>query len=249
MLLASRSRFVLGVGLARLVAFDRIDDAVRRQVPHRFRERAIEQEELRVVVMTRQNPVVHAVEPAVAQDELHVLVLAAVVPDGRVRPRVHFVQRAVGHVTPAARTDEIHRPANVEPRLIRSAPVAPQRERVRAVAQHVAIHDHRPVALAVNGERVRTDDAVRVLDREILDDAIVAVDVDHRAAEVVRLLGELIRSLREFDARALPALAAQASRNSGSIRTFSVIDAVLDEDDHPLRGCRAGWNRAPPGSS
>src|ERR1017187_10229672 len=138
-------------------AIERIDDAERRLVNHRLRKPAIEEIELRVVVMAREVPAIGAVEPAVAQDEFHVLVLGPVMPDGGgVLP---LVKRAIGHVTPAARADKIHRALQTAVRLVTSATVAPpERNRVRPVTQHVAIHDHRAVAGAENGEGVRPDD-------------------------------------------------------------------------------------------
>ena len=107
-----------------------------------------------------------SVEAAVAQDEFHVRVEAAVMPDGGgfcVR-----VKTAIGHITPATRAREIDGAAEITARVIITAGFArAQRHGVPAVAQHIAIHDHRAIASTVNRERVREHVARRVFHREI----------------------------------------------------------------------------------
>lgn len=74
------------------------------------------------------------------------------------------------------------------------------------------------------------DDAVGVLDRQVLQYAVVAVDVDDGEAERVRLLAELLASLRVFDPRALAALAAEGDE-AGVDADLLAVGAVLDEKD------------------
>src|SRR5262249_19150958 len=64
----------LAIGVGGGGCAQRIDDSKRRAIGHRLGESAIDQEKLRIVVMPAQVPALYAVELAVAQDELHVLV-------------------------------------------------------------------------------------------------------------------------------------------------------------------------------
>src|ERR1035438_6109235 len=188
-------------------------------------------------MVASQNPARHVpcpAESAVAQDELHVRVPTPVMPDGRVRLGIDLVERTIGHIAPAARAYEVHRSADIEPRLIRSgAQPLPQCQRVGPLTPDVTVHDHCPVGLTKYGKGVGADNAMRVLDRQVLQHEIAAVDIDDRAPDLVRSIGEIISPLREFDAGALTAL----STKSNEVRVnphFLAVQAVLDENDRPL---------------
>lgn len=143
----------LGLG-DRFVA-DGIDDAFRRHVAQRGGKRAIDEVELRVRVVAGEAPALDAVEAAVAQHELLVPVLAAIMPHRRLGAGVDLVDVAVGDVAPAARADEVHGTADLQTRVVVAAGVAlPERERVVALAVNVAVRDHGAVGLAVDGEGV-----------------------------------------------------------------------------------------------
>src|SRR4029450_8307834 len=96
---------------------------------------------LRVNVMASEIKPPRAVETATAQHELHVRVRHAGVPDNR--GFLMCVKIAIDDVTPTPWANEIHPAAETATSVIIEASFAsPQRHRVRAVAQHVAIHDH-----------------------------------------------------------------------------------------------------------
>ena len=156
----------LDVGFGRRDALHRINHALNRLVPHLGRKFAVEKIKLGVNVMASEAETGCSVEAAVAQDEFHVRVGAAIMPHGGsffVR-----IKTAIGYITPAARAHEIDRAAEIAARVIITAGSArAQRHGVSAVAQHIAIHDHRAVAGTVNRERVREHVARRVFHGEI----------------------------------------------------------------------------------
>ena len=105
------------------------------------------------MVVAGEVPAVDAVELAVAQHELLVLVLAPVVPQRG--GRLGLEERAVGDVAPAARADEVDGAAEMAARVVVAADVAaPQRDGVGAFAEDVAVDDDRAVA-ARRGSRTR----------------------------------------------------------------------------------------------
>ena len=217
----------------RQVSRQRIPHPVDRLVPHALRKRAVEQVELAVVVVAAERPALRrTVEAAVAQHELLVPVHAAVVPDRGLGLGVHLVDRAIRHIAPPVRADEIHRPGNAEPRVVIAAIVPPEGKRVRPLAQDVRILEHRAIAPAEDRDRVGADDPVGIPDRQVLQQTVVAVNVHHRGAEVVPLGLIFGRPLVEFDPGPGPALAPQ--RDAGGIDPdLFIVDPILDEDDRP----------------
>ncbi len=168
-----------------------IKHALNRLVRHLGRKFAVEKIKLRVNVMAPKTETGRAVEAAIAQDEFHVRVEAAVMPhDGNFF--VH-VKTAIGHITPATRAHEIDRAAEIAARVIITAGFAKaQRHGIRAVAQHIAIHDHRVVAAAVNRERVREHVTRRVFHGEIFQDKIVgSIQINDRPPQVVGMRDEI----------------------------------------------------------
>lgn len=83
---------------------------------------------------------------------------------------------------------------------------APKRERVVPVTEHVSVLDDGLVAPAVHRKRMNAEHTVRVLDREVFEHHVVAVDADHRSIAVVAAGAS---RHGEFDARAGATLTAQ----------------------------------------
>src|SRR5260221_506180 len=77
------------------------------------------------------------------------------------------------------------------------------------------------------------NNAMRVLDRQVLQYEIAAVDVEHCSSDIVRSISERIIPLRKFDTG--PPTALPAKRNEARVNShLLVVQAVLDENDQPL---------------
>ena len=87
-------------------------------------------------MMAGQIPTGDAVEAAIVEDVFHVLIHAAIVPDGG--SGFHFEETAIGDVAPAARADEIDRAAEIAVGMIIAAGFAvPERDGVVAFAEGI----------------------------------------------------------------------------------------------------------------
>ena len=220
---------VLGGGGA---AIGGIHDAVRGAVGEDFGEGTIEEEKLCVGMMSGQDETGGTVEITISEDEFHVFVEMSVVPNaGGV---FHFVEIAVGGVAPAAGADEIDGALEVAAGVVvTAAAVAPEGDGVGTGAEDIAVGDDGAISGSVDGEGVRADHAGGVVDGEILEDGIVAVDVDDASADGVGIFGEGVSVLGEFDAGSGSALALESDA-IGIDAEFFLVDAVFDEDDDSL---------------
>src|SRR5262245_46858583 len=75
---------------------------------------------------------------------------------------------------------------------------------------------------------MRADLIEGVDDTEVLDHTIGAVDVEHRSAGALTGIGG-----GKFDSGSLAALALKGDERRVDVDAF-LVDAVLDENDHPL---------------
>src|SRR6516225_592733 len=196
---------LLLVIFVRFAAVERVDHAEGRTVDHRRRERAVQEEELGILVMPGQVPSLYSVERAVTQHELHVLVARAAAPDGGGTPGLE--KGAVGNVTPAAWAQEIDGPAKRAARMVITTALSkPQCHRIGPVAQDVVVEQDRPVPTPRDREGVLADDPRGVGHSHVFDNEAVTVHVEDGPADPVWGLEEIVIELGELQACALAAL-------------------------------------------